>query len=141
MAFITNQFLKGNSERSRSYNPITVSLTLNTHQTPWRENHEVISILQATRKDGNYQMVYFTQPDLDYSVLGDLVRKASEPTRSGIAIETLLNFSTAEKKRIVSEVLEDLSELEFISFIGEVCSSRSENRRKRAARKAVKKSR
>jgi hypothetical protein len=100
MAFITNQWLKGEVQKDRPHCPIPVNpRTWSSDQFAWTARKTVVA-LNFERDNGNYQTVLFTQDDLAL-VLQTLVEKSDRNTKAKIAVEALSGLTP----RVVLSVL------------------------------------
>ncbi len=104
MGFITNQWLKGDAWRNRKHVPVKVSFELESTSGAWTKRNEVKGAIHATREDGNYQSVYFTEPELN-ALVPTLAKGADLNARREAAFDVLLCFSDEDLVRFLAELL------------------------------------
>lgn len=104
MGFITNQWLKGDPERSRKHSPIKISFELGSIYDAWCRRKEVNGAILAMREDGDYQSLYFTELELN-QLMPTLARGADINTRQEIAFDTLLCLSDTDLLNFFADVL------------------------------------
>ena len=103
MAYITNQWLKGEIERNRGHHPLEVSFETCPARGKWDAEHMVVADLRMTQNNGDYQSIYLTQNDLAHS-LSFLVSLASETTKREIAIKVIRNLEDTALLQLLSEL-------------------------------------
>lgn len=100
---MTNQWLKGDPERSRAHWPIKVSFELGSTNDDWSRRHEINGAIHAIRGNGDYQSLYFTESELNELTLA-LARGTDIKTRQEIAFDTLLCLNDADLLNFFAEI-------------------------------------
>lgn len=105
MGFITNQWLKGEPERDRSYSPVEGKVS--GHSLPWK-NHDVVFDIRIERPDGARQIMHLTQGEID-----KLLPSVMECGEQSIRLEAAL------------DILADLTDTELLQFLTRLLSKRA----------------
>ena len=104
MAFITNQHLKGEALKNRPHLPRSVSLkTTKDDRDDWSKENNISWSLRATRRDGDYQCLYFTKKDLD-DTLPELIKGASANGQMDVAYVALMALTDSQLLEVMRHV-------------------------------------
>ncbi len=110
MGFITNQWLMGNPERNRHFNPVQGLIKAFKAWHTWlTEERGVVLGIQLKREGGDYQTMYFTQAEIDKMF----------PVISGTVTQ-------AVRLKMAQNALRDVSDAELLSFLAMLLSLRAE---------------
>jgi len=95
MAFITNQWLKGDAERNRGHSPVQVTMSPAWPSDSWSQNNAVHLQFQITKSDGDYQAIYFTKAE-QAELLGSFAHNADLSALKDVAFKALLRLDDAD---------------------------------------------
>lgn len=93
MGYITNQWLKRDSQRHGEHTPVKVKLTCESRSELYAIPDERTGSysIRGTRADGNYQSIYFTKSELN-EILPSFAHGADLGTLQDLALTTLLRL-------------------------------------------------
>ncbi|MFA5913706.1 MAG: hypothetical protein WC830_09140 [Burkholderiales bacterium] len=103
VGFITNQWLKVDVERNRKHLPVSVAFALRLTSDKWVMRNEVKATIDATRRGGEFQSVYFTEKDLN-AIIPALATGADMNTRRKVALDTLSTFNDQDLVVFLSDL-------------------------------------
>jgi len=105
MGFITNQWLKGHVERDRSHFPVRCEISGKASFGDWTSDNVVFDI-QAQRPDGDVQLMYLTQDEVD-ELLPAMMEVGNQSIRLKFAHEALAKLDDAELLRFLAILLSE----------------------------------
>src|SRR5689334_11859986 len=103
MAFVTNQWLKKDAQRSREHFPIRVTVEAVAPLGDWDVENGVAAHLVSTGADGKYQSLYLTEKDID-AILPYVLSRASVSAKSQAARIALSTLSDSDISLFLEEI-------------------------------------
>jgi hypothetical protein len=104
MAFITNQFLKGDPERNRTHDTKFVTVSATASSTPWEREQNVVASIEAQQTSKNYQYISITEEEL-HILVSQLFRMTSKAFQLDCAKYALKDVDDAGLVSHLKEVL------------------------------------
>jgi len=125
MAYITNQWLKGNPERNRDHRPVKVEISTSLPTDAWSRRKRVVAEINLTREDGDYQQLSLRRADLN-ATLPTLVKGAD---RTKLLQDLARDLDPQLRRDVATAALLDLSDAELMAFLGDLLAARAAARR------------
>jgi hypothetical protein len=75
MGFVTTRWLKGDPERNRDHHPVEGEVSDGPWHDYWARLNNVVFRIKVKRSDGDYQVMYFNQGEVDKIALDMLAKR------------------------------------------------------------------
>ena len=112
MGYMSNQWLnRGMGSRSRSYHPVSVTVSCHKSNDSWSQNNQVTAQLTARQTNHEYQTVHVTQAECD-SMAPTIVGCMSSAAREQLIIRLLRepsSLSGAASDSVAESVVANMS--------------------------------
>ena len=102
MAYMTRSWLRGAPQRHRFHLPTRV--WVKSLLSDWPERPHIYAQIEATNKEGDYQIIYFDKTDLN-KVLPLLIEGADLHIRKDIALEIFQNLNDKDVAEFLAKAM------------------------------------
>lgn len=103
MAYITNQWLKGEIARNRGHDPIKVTIDAMAPGDEFDTAHRIAAHVQLTRGDGDYQILRLLRDDIT-TLLPYLISQAHASAKSSAATIALDSLEDGDLAQFLEEL-------------------------------------